>query len=135
MAKKKTVTVKSNFTEAQLDEFRESLFALRRSIMQRIRHSSSHLESGHQAGDEGAEIGSDDFIRETGIQIMTEDARKLESIALALRNMDAGTYGICQDCSKQIGDARLKAKPYARYCIDCKSLREKNGTSNSGYIR
>jgi len=131
MVKKKNVPVKSNFTEAQLDEFRELLFAQRRNILQRIRHSSVHLESGRQAGDEGAEIGSDDFIRETGIQIMAEDARKLEAISLALRNMDAGTFGICQDCSKQIGDARLKAKPYARFCIDCKSLREKNSISGA----
>ena len=135
MVKKKTVTVKSNFTEAQLDEFRELLFAQRRHILQRIRHSSVHLESGRQAGDEGAEIGSDDFIRETGIQIMAEDARKLDAISLALRNMDVGTYGICQDCSEQIGDARLKAKPYARFCIECKSLREKSGISSADDIR
>jgi DnaK suppressor protein len=131
MAKKKAVIVKSNFTEAQLEEFRESLFTLRRNILRRLRHSSTQLESGRQAGDEGAEIGSDDFIRETGIQIMSDDARKLDSIALALRNMEVGTYGICQDCSKQIGDARLKAKPYARYCIECKSIREKNDISGT----
>ena len=135
MVKKKTVTVKSNFTETQLDEFRELLFAQRRNILQRIRHSSVHLESGRQAGDEGAEIGSDDFIRETGIQIMSEDARKLDAISLALRNMEAGIYGICQDCSKQIGDARLKAKPYARFCIECKSVREKSGVSSADDIR
>lgn len=57
---------------------------------------------------------------------MSDDARKLDSISVALRNMEVGTYGICQDCNKQIGDARLKAKPYARYCIECKSIREKN---------
>lgn len=135
MVKKKTVTVKSNFTEAQLDEYRELLFSQRRNILQRIRHSSVHLESGRQAGDEGAEIGSDDFIRETGIQIMSEDARKLDAISLALRNMETGIYGICQDCSKQIGDARLKAKPYARFCIECKSIREKSGVSSADDIR
>lgn len=130
MAKKKSVPLKSNLSEAQQEEYRELLFAQRRSIMQRLRHSSVHLESGRQAGDEGAEIGSDDFIRETGIQIMSDDARKLGSISQALRNLDDGTYGICQDCSKPIGEARLKAKPYARLCIDCKSEREKNGVSD-----
>jgi DnaK suppressor protein len=135
MARKKSVPVKSNFTEAQQEEYRELLFAQRRSIMQRLRHSSVHLESGRQAGDEGAEVGSDDFIRETGIQIMSEDARKLGSISLALRNLENGSYGICQDCNKLIGEARLKAKPYARLCIDCKSEREKNGISDYENIR
>ncbi|MFA6929503.1 MAG: TraR/DksA family transcriptional regulator [Lentisphaeria bacterium] len=131
MVKKKKVIIKSNFTDAQLAEFRDLLFAQRQSILQRIRHSSVHLESGHQAGDEGAEVGSDDFIRETGIQIMADDARKLEIISHALRNLENGTYGMCQDCEKQIGEARLKAKPYARLCLACKSLREKNGIIDS----
>lgn len=135
MVKKKNVPVKSNFTEIQIAEYRDLLFAQRRSILQRIRHSSLNLESGRQAGDEGAEIGSDDFIRETGIQIMAEDARKLDAISLALRNLEEGTYGVCQDCSQQIGDARLKAKPYARFCIECKSIREKSGISSADDIR
>ncbi len=135
MARKKSVPLKFNLSEAQQEEYRELLFAQRRSIMQRLRHSSVHLESGRQAGDEGAEVGSDDFIRETGIQIMSDDARKLGSISQALRNLDDGTYGVCQDCSKPIGEARLKAKPYARLCIDCKSEREKNGFSDYENIR
>ncbi len=135
MVKKKNEPVKSNFTDDQLTEYRDLLFAQRRNILQRLRHSSVNLESGRQAGDEGAEIGSDDFIRETGIQIMAEDARKLDAISLALRNLESGTYGICQDCSKQIGDARLKAKPYARFCIECKSVREKSGVSSADDIR
>ena len=135
MARKKSVPLKFNLSEAQQEEYRELLFAQRRSIMQRLRHSSVHLESGRQAGDEGAEVGSDDFIRETGIQIMSDDARKLGSISQALRNLDDGTYGICQDCNKPIGEARLKAKPYARLCIDCKSEREKNGFSDYENIR
>lgn len=124
MAKKKKVINKTTFTDDQLEEFKELLFTERRSIIKRLKHSSAHLESGRQAGEEGAEIGSDDFMRETGIQIMSEDAKKLDSIALALRKFENGSYGICQDCSQQIGEARLRAKSYAKLCIDCKSRRE-----------
>ncbi|NMA42702.1 MAG: TraR/DksA family transcriptional regulator [Oligosphaeraceae bacterium] len=124
MAKKKSTVVKSSFSDAQLVEFRDILYRERQNILSRLRHSSVHLESSRQAGDEGAEVGSDDFIRETGIQIMSEDAKKLDAITTALRNIENGTYGICHDCNKPISEVRLKAKPSARLCIDCKSLRE-----------
>ncbi|MDD3695772.1 MAG: TraR/DksA family transcriptional regulator [Lentisphaeria bacterium] len=135
MARKKNTVVKSSFSDAQLSEFRDILFRERQSILSRLRHSSVHLESSRQAGDEGAEIGSDDFIRETGIQIMSEDAKKLDVIAMALRSIENQTYGICQDCHKAISELRLKAKPYARLCIDCKSLREEQGIADSDDYR
>jgi DnaK suppressor protein len=42
----------------------------------------------------------------------------LEQIDAALRRIEDGTYGICQVCGKPIGEARLRARPYATLCID-----------------
>ena len=39
--------------------------------------------------------------------------------------MDAGEYGECRVCGDQIGVARLKARPVAELCIECKSEQEK----------
>ncbi len=40
----------------------------------------------------------------------------IELVELALGKMQAGSYGRCEVCGKQIGE-RLEARPYARYCI------------------
>jgi len=32
---------------------------------------------------------------------------------------------VCLDCGEEIGEARLKAVPYATLCIDCQQLRDK----------
>ena len=43
---------------------------------------------------------------------------QLDDVERALGKLDAGTYGQCEVCSGQIGEARIEAMPAARFCID-----------------
>jgi RNA polymerase-binding transcription factor DksA len=45
----------------------------------------------------------------------------LDEIEAALAKLEAGTYGICEDCGQEIAAARLEAMPSARLCITCAS--------------
>jgi len=45
----------------------------------------------------------------------------LEQVESALRKLESGTYGVCEDCGQAIDPLRLEAKPAARYCISCVS--------------
>jgi RNA polymerase-binding protein DksA len=47
----------------------------------------------------------------------------LGDIDNALAKIDAGTYGICEQCGRPIGEDRLEAMPAARLCIECASAR------------
>jgi DnaK suppressor protein len=47
--------------------------------------------------------------------------RKIEH---SLQDIENGTYGLCQHCEENISIKRLKARPTARYCIDCKTQLE-----------
>ncbi len=42
----------------------------------------------------------------------------LTQVQEALRRIDDGSYGYCLDCGKPIGEARLKAVPWTRYCVE-----------------
>lgn len=44
---------------------------------------------------------------------------ELEKIEKALAAMDAGTYGFCANCQKEIPVERLRAYPQADTCLDC----------------
>jgi RNA polymerase-binding protein DksA len=44
---------------------------------------------------------------------------RLNAIDAALQRIDAGTYGICANCGKEISLDRLKAQPEAELCLDC----------------
>jgi DnaK suppressor protein len=118
---------KDTFNAGRAEEFREMLLKERDSLARQIRSlSAASLTSNRQAGEELADVGSDDFIRETELHLMSEEGRRLALINVAIESLDDGNYGTCVDCSKPISVGRLKAKPYARLCIDCKTLREQN---------
>ncbi|MEM7413354.1 MAG: RNA polymerase-binding protein DksA [Myxococcota bacterium] len=49
----------------------------------------------------------------------------LSKIDEALKKIEDGEYGECMSCGEAIGVARLKARPVAELCIECKSEQEK----------
>ena len=77
------------------------------------------------------EVGDDiDFARATidrEISHELTDAQRMivEAITAALAKIDRGDFGICEACGKPISQERLKALPWARYCIVCQSSAER----------
>ncbi len=49
----------------------------------------------------------------------------LAKIDTALQKMDDGDFGKCVNCGEDIGVKRLRARPVAELCIDCKAEQEK----------
>jgi RNA polymerase-binding transcription factor DksA len=64
-----------------------------------------------------AELGSETFERERDLTALAILEDELADIELALRKVGDGSYGICEECGKPIGEERLAAKPWARLCI------------------
>lgn len=48
----------------------------------------------------------------------------LTQVNAAIERLDAGTYGKCVRCGKDIAARRLEALPYVTLCIDCQALVE-----------
>ena len=64
-----------------------------------------------------AELGTETFERELELTTLTVVEGELREIDDALRRLDHGTYGICEECGKSIDEARMEAVPWARYCV------------------
>jgi len=47
--------------------------------------------------------------------------QNLQEIDLALEKIKKGTYGICEECHREIDQQRLRAMPTARWCLECKN--------------
>ncbi len=77
-----------------------------------------------------ADVSSDSSRNEIELQLLTEDGNVIELIEQALERLSDGEYGTCLDCDERISEARLEYRPYALYCIKCKSIREKNNGRN-----
>ena len=57
-------------------------------------------------------------------QLAEDDRNLVEKIDFALRRLDAGTYGQCTGCGRDIPIARLRAKPSASLCIACQEEKD-----------
>ena len=51
--------------------------------------------------------------------------REREEVEQALRRIEEGRFGICQECGGPLGLQRLRALPEARYCLGCSGRRER----------
>ena len=71
----------------------------------------------HRLAEIGHEGGSETFERELELTTLSIVEGELKEIDDALRRLDHGSYGICEECGKPIDEARLKAVPWARYCV------------------
>ena len=51
---------------------------------------------------------------------------KLKQVEAALKKVEDGEYGICEQCEQEILETRLEIMPYTEFCIQCLSEIEKN---------
>lgn len=58
------------------------------------------------------------------LRIRDRERKLIGKIKDALDRLDKGTFGICEECGKDISAKRLEARPVTTLCIDCKKQQE-----------
>ncbi len=101
--------------------FRRKLEAERDRLKAKLAHYEVFAEGNLGLGNHMADDGTEAFDQAAGLALQRNQQRLLEAIERALERIEAGTYGVCERCGEAIDPARLKAIPYAVYCIDCQS--------------
>ena len=105
----------------------DALIDLKERLEKQVKNiSEGYLVDHHEAGEDLADVGTDNFSRDTELQIMSSEERTLILVQEAVERLIEGTYGECIDCGGEIGKGRLDAIPYAKLCISCKEVREEN---------
>lgn len=66
-----------------------------------------------------AEGGTLSFEYEMARELDDQSAERIRMIDHAFERMDAGTYGLCEQCGSAIPVERLKALPHVSLCVDC----------------
>ena len=72
-----------------------------------------------------ADIGSDNYEQEFTLGLIENEQATLREIDEALERIEKGEYGKCRQCGNPIVKTRLKAKPHATLCIECRRQQEK----------
>jgi len=94
--------------------------------MQGVARDNLHAGSQTSAfGMHQADAGSDAYDRDFALSILSQEQNSLYEIDEALKRIDDGSYGICEISNKQIPRARLEARPFTRYTVECQADLEK----------
>lgn len=72
-----------------------------------------------------ADVGTENFDQEFTLGLIENEQETLDQIRKALTRIDAGTFGLCQECQQPISKPRLQALPYTAHCIECARKRER----------
>ena len=57
---------------------------------------------------------------------LDREFKQLRNVRAALRRIQEGSFGTCQECEQDIHPKRLAAVPWAAYCIRCQEILERN---------
>ncbi len=113
--------------ESELNYFKEILESRKEQIVKNISGVNDELSqlSSLELNDEGdhASVNNNSMVESA---IVSQQEKELSEIQLTLSKIANGDYGICEMCEDHIGFQRLKVKPHAIYCIDCRSIVEKS---------
>lgn len=59
------------------------------------------------------------------LRIRDRERKLANKVREALDRIEDGEFGECESCGEEIGEGRLKARPVATLCIDCKTEQER----------
>lgn len=111
----------------QIDELQELLVQRKSTIQSNIDDSIDNISKLNNCDCKDdldfAEASSDSFT--SGI-IINQQKKELKELEEALESIKNNTYGICEMCDESIAIGRLKAKPCAKFCTDCREIHENN---------
>ena len=114
---------KKKYTKREIEPFRKLLLKHRNVVTGSL--SSLDSEGRGSSGDEG-DLSSENFEIELTLTAMQSETNLVQEIDEALKRIDMGTYGICEDTEELIPVQRLQAVPWTRLCVAAQEKREKS---------
>jgi len=81
--------------------------------------NDAHETSAH--GLHQADAGSDSYDRDFALNLLSQEQDALFEIDEALKRIAKNAYGTCEMSGKAIPKARLEARPFARFTVECQS--------------
>src|SRR4030042_1167853 len=113
---------KTNLTRAEIEKFKALLLAKRGEILDNVTHMEDEALRKQRSDLSNmpihlADAGSDTFELENTLGLVGSERKLLQEIDDALERIENNTYGICEGEGGPIAKVRLKAIPWARYCV------------------
>jgi DnaK suppressor protein len=110
-----------------LKKFRTLLETKRKAVLENAQKTLSEdmtLDPNDLADE--MDLASSEYLQSFQFRLRGREKTHLKKLDLALRKIDEGTFGICEECEELINRKRLEARPETQLCIRCKEDQERD---------
>ncbi len=108
----------------QLDHFRMILTGWKKSLMQEVDRTVTHMKSDSSNHADSADRATQEEGFSLELRERDRERKLIRKIDQAITRLDNNEFGYCKLCGVEIGIRRLEARPTATMCIDCKTFDE-----------
>ena len=126
--------MKKKMPKTELTAFKKLILKKKEDVIEHIKDISEETVKKSQKDASGdissytyhmADVATDNYDREFSMGRVSDDREFLFELDDALKRIEDGSFGICEECELLISKNRLKAVPSARLCIKCQEKKDK----------
>jgi DnaK suppressor protein len=111
--------------DRQTEYFRLKLQTWKASILEETRGTIEHMQEGTRNIPDVADRASEETDRALELRTRDRERKVVSKIDAALRRIDDGSYGYCDDTGEPISLKRLDARPIATYSLEAQERHER----------
>ena len=115
----------SFMNERQLDYFRKKLLAWKDDILKESRETLSNLQAETENHPDLVDRASSETDRALELRTRDRQRKLISKIDEALRRIEDGSYGYCEETGEPIGLPRLEARPTATLSLEAQERHER----------
>lgn len=114
-------------SKRDLNKFKKLLEEKRRAVLENAKKTlvEDMTLDPNDLPDE-MDLASSEYLQSFNFRLRGREKAYLKKVELALRKIEDGTFGICEQCEEPITKKRLEARPETTLCIRCKEAQERD---------
>lgn len=109
----------------QMEYFRQKLQSWKQELLAESRETMEHLREENWREPDISDRASLETEAELELKTRNRYFKLINKIDMALRRIESGEYGYCEETGEPIGVRRLEARPVATLCIEAQERHEK----------
>jgi len=117
-------TTSRQVTLEEMAHIRSELERVLADIYDKGRDTVRQATSNSEQFADPADRASSEELNSIVFRLRDREHKMIRKIRQALKRMENGEYGICEDCGEHITPARLMARPVTTLCLTCKTEQE-----------
>ena len=117
---------KEKFMNAKMKEyFRQKLENWKSELLKESSQTLNNLQTENEAKPDMTDRASEEIDRTFELRTRDRERKLINKIDAALRRIEDGSYGYCEETGEPIGLKRLEARPVATLSLEAQEMHEK----------